>query len=100
MPDAAKIITEGFLQGAFSVFDAMLSKPFTHTPQEPAALTEGQLEELLGQHPPIRFQIGFEMVYRSRRKADFQRLSDLLVSRENLVGGHTIIVAVPYDLPS
>ena len=51
MPDAAKIITEGFLQGAFSVFDAMLSKPFTHTPQEPAALTEGQLEELLGQHP-------------------------------------------------
>ena len=35
-----------------------------------------------------------------QRRADFQRLSDLLVSRENLVGGHTIIVAVPNDRSS
>ncbi len=49
--DAARIIAEGFLSGAFDVFDAMLSMTFSHEASEPQELSDETLSELLEQYP-------------------------------------------------
>ncbi len=51
--DAAKIVVEGFLKGAFDVFDAMLSATFQQTAQPVEPLAEAQLEAWLEQFPVL-----------------------------------------------
>lgn len=50
---AAKVIVQGFLAGAFDVFDAMLSMTFTHQPAEPQELSAAALNSALEQYPVL-----------------------------------------------
>ncbi|MCX5756911.1 MAG: flagellar motor switch protein FliN [Candidatus Hydrogenedentes bacterium] len=49
----SRIIAEGFLEGAFDVFDAMLSLPFSHSITELAPLDEVSLRAHIAQTPVV-----------------------------------------------
>lgn len=96
---AATVIGEGFLKGAFDVFDALLSTSFSTQVEEQAQASEMQMRDWIAQYPVcLRSRAENDVMQAAMlfREQDALAISDLVLGAEP--GAKTSLAQEDYDV--